>query len=239
MKRRPFLYVMLLLLLTACSETKYVPEGEYLLDRVKLKSDTKARYLSLSELRSSVRQQGNSRWFSAAKLPLATYSLSGRDTTRWVNRLLRSVGEAPELYDSLSTQMSAENLEMQMRNKGYLRATVDISNTIKGKRLRTTYLLHPGNPYFLRNIQYDIQDSAIAILLANDDVMKDGLHSGMLFNADNLDAERTRITKYLADRGYYRFNKDFISCILIAMPVSVMRPIASIPLATCAISAAI
>ena len=211
MKRRPFLYVMLLLLLTACSETKYVPEGEYLLDRVKLKSDTKARYLSLSELRSSVRQQGNSRWFSAAKLPLATYSLSGRDTTRWVNRLLRSVGEAPELYDSLSTQMSAENLEMQMRNKGYLRATVDVSNTIKGKRLRTTYLLHPGNPYFLRNIQYDIQDSAIAILLANDDVMKDGLHSGMLFNADNLDAERTRITKYLADRGYYRFNKDFIS----------------------------
>ena len=125
--------------------------------------------------------------------------------------MLRSIGEAPVLYDSLSTQSSAANLEMQMRNKGYLRATVDVDNTIKGKRLRTTYLLHPGEPYFLRNIQYDIQDSAIAVLLANDDVMSSGLRSGMLFTADNLNAERTRITRYLADRGYYRFNKDFIN----------------------------
>ena len=211
MRCRSLVYGLLLLLLTACSETKYVSEGDYLLDRIKLKSDTKARYLNLTELRSSVRQHGNSRWFSAAKIPLATYSLSGRDTTRWVNRMLRSIGEAPVLYDSLSTQSSAANPEMQMRNKGYLRATVDVDNTIKGKRLRTTYLLHPGEPYFLRNIQYDIQDSAIAVLLANDDVMSSGLRSGMLFTADNLNAERTRITRYLADRGYYRFNKDFIN----------------------------
>ena len=211
MRCRSLVYGLLLLLLTACSETKYVSEGDYLLDRIKLKSDTKARYLNLTELRSSVRQHGNSRWFSAAKIPLATYSLSGRDTTRWVNRMLRSIGEAPVLYDSLSTQSSAANLEIQMRNKGYLRATVDVDNTIKGKRLRTTYLLHPGEPYFLRNIQYDIQDSAIAVLLANDDVMSSGLRSGMLFTADNLNAERTRITRYLADRGYYRFNKDFIN----------------------------
>ena len=211
MRCRSLVYGLLLLLLTACSETKYVSEGDYLLDRIKLKSDTKARYLNLTELRSSVRQHGNSRWFSAAKIPLATYSLSGRDTTRWVNRMLRSIGEAPVLYDSLSTQSSAANLEMQMRNKGYLRATVDVDNTIKGKRLRTTYLLHPGEPYFLRNIQYDIQDSAIAVLLTNDDVMSSGLRSGMLFTADNLNAERTRITRYLADRGYYRFNKDFIN----------------------------
>ena len=211
MRCRSLVYGLLLLLLTACSESQYVSEGDYLLDRIKLKSDTKARYLNLTELRSSVRQHGNSRWFSAAKIPLATYSLSGRDTTRWVNRMLRSIGEAPVLYDSLSTQSSAANLEMQMRNKGYLRATVDVDNTIKGKRLRTTYLLHPGEPYFLRNIQYDIQDSAIAVLLANDDVMSSGLRSGMLFTADNLNAERTRITRYLADRGYYRFNKDFIN----------------------------
>lgn len=210
MKRHAYLYTLLLLLLTACSETKYVPEGDYLLDRIKLESDTKARYLNLSELRSSVRQHGNSRWFSAAKLPLATYSLSGRDTTRWINRMLRSIGEPPMLYDSLSTEMSAANLESQMRNKGYLRATVDVSNNIKGRKLRTTYLLHPGEPFFLRHIHYDIQDSAIAALLANGNVMNDGLRSGMLFNVDNLDAERTRVTRYLSDRGYYRFNKDFI-----------------------------
>ncbi|MDE6647538.1 MAG: hypothetical protein K2K03_06875, partial [Prevotella sp.] len=66
-------------MLVACSETKYVPEGDYLLDKVKVKSDDKAIGVDVKELRQLIRQRGNSRWFAAAKLPLATYSLSGRD----------------------------------------------------------------------------------------------------------------------------------------------------------------
>ena len=211
MRIRIFIFLLITALLASCSVTKFVPEGEYLLDKVKVKCDTNALGVNPSEMRQLVRQRGNSRWFSAAKLPLATYSLSGRDTTKWINRFLRSIGEAPQLYDSASTRASMEILQTQLQNMGYLRASVDVYNEIKGKKLVTTYLLHPRRPYFINKVDYDIRDSAIAIVLNMADSTRRGLKSGMMFNVANLDNERARISNYLTNRGYYRFNKDFIS----------------------------
>ena len=116
-----------MLLLASCSETKYVAEGQLLLDKVKVRSDVKDRAINTSELKSYVRQRGNSRWFSLIKVPLYTYSLSGRDTTRWLNRTLRSFGEPPQLYDSLLTAQSAVRLRDNLQNNGFLRARVDVS----------------------------------------------------------------------------------------------------------------
>ena len=211
MRLRYAIYLSLVLLLCACSETKYVPEGAYLLNRVQVKSVPKTKGVDPSEMKAYVRQHGNARWFSAAKIPLATYSLSGRDTTKWINRLLRSIGEAPVIYDSLSTRRSMEDLQMQLVNMGYLRASVDAMTKTRKKTVDVTYLLHPGQPYTIRNVDYVIQDSVIAGLLHLDDPQHRGLKSGMLFSVENLDGERKRITNELMNLGYYRFNKEFIT----------------------------
>ena len=210
--RLRYIFMMLAgLLFCACSETKYVPEGEYLLNHVYVKSEPKTKGVNPSELKSYVRQHGNSRWLSAIKVPLATYSLSGRDTTKWMNRILRSVGEAPVLYDSISTRRSMEDLQAQLVNMGFLRASVDAMTRSKKKKMDVTYLLHPGVPYHIRNVSYVIQDSLIADLLQLDQPDRRGLKSGMLFNVENLDAERKRITRLLTNMGYYRFNKEYIT----------------------------
>ena len=194
MREKIIFYVLLALLITSCAETKYVPDGEYLLDRADLRCDEPARYISLTDMRSFIRQQGNSRWFSTAKLPLKTYSLSGRDSTKWINRMLRSMGEEPELYDSVQSLLSLQALTAQMQNLGYLRASADVQVQKKGKKVRTLYTLHPGIPYYLRNVSYDIQDTAIARLLDEIPSEKRVLQKGMAFNADNLDSARSRIT---------------------------------------------
>ncbi len=210
--RLRYIFMMLAgLLFCACSETKYVPEGEYLLNHVYVKSEPKTKGVNPSELKSYVRQHGNSRWLSAIKVPLATYSLSGRDTTKWMNRILRSVGEAPVLYDSISTRRSMEDLQAQLVNMGFLRASVDAMTRSKKKKMDVTYLLHPGEPYHIRNVSYVIQDSLIADLLQLDQPDRRGLKSGILFNVENLDAERKRITRLLTNMGYYRFNKEYIT----------------------------
>ena len=211
MRRQLIITALGMLLLASCSETKYVAEGELLLDKVKMKSDVRERAVNTTELKSYVRQRGNSRWFSLIKVPLYTYSLSGRDTTRWVNRTLRSIGEPPQIYDSLQTLQSVVRLRDHLQNMGYLRATVDVGQKVKGKKLSTTYYLHPGKRYKIRHMSYDIQDTAIAQLLNTADTTTWGLHTGMNFNADNLDSERKRIVNELTQNGYYRFNKDFIS----------------------------
>ena len=131
MKKIALFSVLLVLILTSCSETKYVAEGDYLLDKVQIKTDQPVRGLSITDMKMYVRQTGNSRWFSAIKIPLYTYSLSGRDTSQWFNRMLRSIGEAPMLYDSVQTRQSVNSLQIQIQNMGYLRACVDAEKIIK------------------------------------------------------------------------------------------------------------
>ena len=211
MRFRYTFYLLGAVLLCACSETKYVPEGDYLLDKVEVKSDPPTKGINPSDMKAYVRQVGNSRWFSAVKIPLATYSLSGRDTTKWINRMLRSIGEAPVLYDSASTRRSMADLQMQLVNMGYLRASVDAMTKSKKKKVDVTYFLHPGQPYYIRHVDYVVQDSAIASHLRLDLEQNRQLKQGMLFSVANLDGERKRITQLLNNLGYYRFNKEYIS----------------------------
>ena len=209
MQKRVFIFLFSALLLVACSETKYVPEGEYLMDRARIVNVSKTK-INTSELRPYIIKVGNSRWFSTVKFPLMTYSLSGRDTTKWLNRTLRSIGEAPQLFDTISTRQSQQSLQQQLRNMGYLRANVDVLNQAEKRKMTTYYVLHPGESYQMRKITYEIHDSAIAKLLRDHDDRRQ-LRRGMTFNVDNLDDERKRITHFLTMNGYYKFNKDYIT----------------------------
>ena len=201
----------LLLLLSACSTTKYVPEGEYLLGTVEVKDLEHHADVNTVLLRNYVREKPNARWFSLYKLPLATYSLSGRDTTKWINRTLRAMGEPPVLFDSLLALHTCADLEQQLRNEGFLKAKVDMTVRQTGRKKKSvTYNLLPGTPYTIGRLRYVIADSTIATMLATDSNRR-LLREGMTFNVATLDAERKRITTLLADSGYYRFHKEYIT----------------------------
>ena len=195
-----------LILLTACSATKFISDGDYLLDQVEVKSAQKDFNVSLLE--PYVRQKANSKWFSLFKIPLATYSLSGTDTIRWINRTLKNIGEAPVVYDTVMAERSCEALRSAMSNMGYLHSEVELQTRHKGKKVRVTYILKPGEPYYLRNVRYDIADDSIRALLDAD--RQYTLRTGAPFTVERLDAERNRITNFLLENGYYKFNKDFI-----------------------------
>jgi len=205
-------WVVLAIVCGACSTTRYVPDNEHLLNKVRVQTDGNYFDISTTQLRSYVRQNPNARWFSLFKLPLATYSLSGRDTTRWLNRTLRNMGEPPVLYDSLLAAQTCRDLQQELRNEGYLNASVELLAQCHGRKADVTYLLHPGEPFFVKSLRYEIADTVIARTLAErGDSANRTLHEGMKFDVARLDAERKRITSVLADLGYYRFHKEYIS----------------------------
>jgi len=182
-----------------------VPENEYLLEGVEIKSDTKGFDAALLE--PYVRQKGNSKWFSIFKIPLGTYSLAGEDTTKWINRTLRNLGEEPVIYDMVQARLSCEDLRMAMCNMGYMNAIVDLETKVKGKKLNAIYTIHPNEPFLIRSFNYDIRDSLVAEVL---EPHISQTTSPRRFTVSGLDNERKRLTKILNDSGYYRFNKDFI-----------------------------
>ncbi len=196
------------LILSSCSASRDLPEGQVMLNKVSVVADGKYPDVNPSQLKNYVRQKGNSRWFSAVKIPLGVYAMAGEDTTKWINRTLRNMGEAPVVYDTLQARLSCENLQRALQNLGYLDSQVELYTEVKGKKLNAVYVLHPGAPFFIRNVSYVIQDSLIARLMAGD-VHK--LNQGDKLNVDNLNQERSRITEYLQDNGYFRFHKEFIN----------------------------
>lgn len=195
------------LLVCGCSATRDLPEGSYLLDDVKVVADGKYHDINTNQLKTYVRQKGNSRWFSAVKLPLGVYAMAGRDSS-WINRTLRNMGEAPVAYDSVQAEMTCRDLQQALQNKGYLDAQVELYVDKKGKKLDAVYVLHPGQPYYLRELDYVIEDTTIAMLLKG---QKQQLHSGMQFSVEALANERSNITKFLQNQGYYRFHKEYIT----------------------------
>lgn len=196
------------IILTSCSAEKFVADGSYLLDEVELRSDEK--HFDASQLAQFVRQKGNSRWFSFFKIPLGTYALAGRDTTKWINRTLQKIGEEPVIYDTVQAKLSSEDLRIAMNNMGYMNAHVDIKTKTKGKRLKAIYTLHPGEPFLINRFDYDIQDSIIANILAPHLKHEFDAEHPHQFTVSKLDAQRKRLTQILVDSGYYRFNKDYI-----------------------------
>ncbi len=149
------LWTMAVGLLAACSATKFVPDGEYMLEDVSVKSVDKS--FSASTLNGYIRQHPNSKWFSLLKVPMGPYALSGLDTTKRINRFLQRVGEAPVIFDTVQANRSGESMLEAVRNMGYLQAQVNQRRTVKGKKVKET------NMYKLGKFTFDTQRQILAI----------------------------------------------------------------------------
>ncbi len=187
MKRYSYIPFSILLLTTACSTGKYVQEGEYILDKVAVVSD-QSDY-NAAPLSQYVRQKEKPKLFSLFRNPFS---------------------RKPVIYDTLQARLSCQDLMTAMQNEGYMNADVSLYTETKGKKLKATYLLHPGQPFLIEKVNYDIQDEGIQQLLHLDQTDNQQIKPGMRFTVETLDNERKRIAGLLSDNGYFRFNKDFI-----------------------------
>ncbi len=211
MPKRLWTYILLcILMVTSCSVNKFIPEGEYLLKDVKIVSNTNASNVIKS--RNYVRQMPNAKWFSLVKVPLYTYALSGRDTTMWINNVLQRLGEAPVIYNEGLAEISRRNIEQMLVNEGYLHATVDFECEKRDEKRRAvaTYYLHERERYHVSDITLNSADSALCSII---DINSEDSHlrPGMPFSVEGMEQERNRLTKMLRDKGYYRFQKDYIT----------------------------
>ena len=102
------------LLFSGCSVSKFIPEGSYLLDEVKIESDNKE--VKSSEMNLYVRQTPNAKWFSLVKFPLYIYSASGTDSTHWMNKFLRKIGDAPRIYNATLAEETRSQMQQAVQN---------------------------------------------------------------------------------------------------------------------------
>ena len=162
MKIIPRIYIcllVLLLFLSGCSVSKFIPEGHYLLDNVKVESDNKE--IKPSQMNMYLRQTPNAKWFSLVKLPMYIYGAAGKDSTKWINRFLYRMGDAPRIYDPNLAEETRLQIEQAVRNMGYMSGQVSMYTQVKGKKIKVGYQIHSGEPYLISHVAYDIADYQI------------------------------------------------------------------------------
>jgi len=195
-----------------------------------------AKDVSYFDLEPYIKQKSNYKTFELFKFPLFLYNLSGKDTTKWYNRALKSGGEPPVLFDSTEIDRSVTDLSRVMYNKGYLDVNVNPVITYKGKEVNIVYDIKSGIPTTIDNYGIYISDSAflpgvfpgsfriprrIRASMTDTTTMdmahflKIGtlLNKGDQFDLDLLDSERERISSIFRRNGYMNFGKEYIGFI--------------------------
>jgi hypothetical protein len=216
--------IIICLILCSCNSTKYIPEGKYLLDKVKIESDI-LEYKTI-ELKPYLRQQPNYKMFGLNKTTYQIYNLSGRDSSKWLNRFFKKIGEEPVIFDSTLVYKTNSEFQKLFVNKGYV--LVDVSSEIirhNNKKADVIYRIKGNTPYRIREYATLIEDSLIREELyggpggeplrripGEPSTLRTSLvKEGILFDRDILDAERQRLTNLLRNRGYFAFDKENIA----------------------------
>ncbi|MDR2887722.1 MAG: outer membrane protein assembly factor [Bacteroidales bacterium] len=194
-------------LLFSCNPTKYVPEGETLLEKNRLKISNEG--IKASQVEPYIRQQPNKKIFGT-RFHLGLYNMSNIDSEKGINRWLRNIGEGPAVFDPYAMSQSVEQIKSFAYSKGYFDA--EVADTAETGRRRTVaqYSVNLKTPYTIRGISYDIADTNLKKLYVFDTI-NSMIVRGSPYDVDVLQQERQRFEKFVRDHGFYRFSSDYIS----------------------------
>jgi outer membrane protein assembly factor BamA len=203
------LYVLSLcvyLLLTSCSPTKYVPEGQTLLNENHISVNKEV--IKKSDILPYIKQKPNEKIFGR-RFYLGLYNLSNIKKTRWPHKWLRDIGEEPVIFDNYSTVKSREQIKSYISSKGYFDSKVSDTVHTSNRRSDVFYKVDLSEPYTIRNLSFEIADSNIQKLFYFDSV-NCMISRGAPYSVDNLMSERLRFERVVRDQGFYRFSGDYI-----------------------------
>ncbi len=122
---------------------------------------------------------------------------------------IMSQGEAPVILDTSLTSKSTEQIKTFLFNKGYFNATVKDSIHIKEQKADVSYIIKPGKPFRIRRINYFFEDPTLASEIYTD-TTDCVIRRTDIYDQDNFDAERDRLTAQLNNSGYYFFSKNYV-----------------------------
>ncbi len=125
------------------------------------------------------------------------------------NWLMRSVGDAPTFFDSALMVKTASQMQLFLRQKGFFKAKVTPSFTVKNKRATITYHIQENTPKTIGRLVLEAQDSSL-LLLVKQDSLNSLIKQGMRFDEGKLSDERDRLSRMLQNKGYMSFSKQFI-----------------------------
>lgn len=217
------LFFLSAILLTACSVSKYIPEGETFYAGVK-----EIRYterdkghnatLARRDLESVLDEKPNNGLLgsSRTRIPFTypfyiskNFAESKTFFGRW---LYKNFGSTPKLISDVQPTLRAVIGKQRLYEYGYFRSNVTSEIVYNGRdsvAAKVRYNVLMGEPYLMDSIEYNVPIVTLdSVDFANSETRL--LQSGEPFGVLVLENERQRISNLLRDRGYYYFKPDHV-----------------------------
>jgi outer membrane protein assembly factor BamA len=199
-------FLLIILVLSSCNPTKYVPQGETLLDETHITINKEG--IKKSELEPYIKQKPNKRIFGA-KFYLGLYNLSNIDKDRWPHKWLREIGEEPVIFDPVATEKTKEQIQSFITSKGFFDSHVMETVETANRKSKVFYNIDLKKPYTIRKLIFEMADTTIRKYFYFDSV-NCLIMRGKSYDESVLQAEKTRFERYVRDRGFYSFSGDYV-----------------------------
>ncbi len=214
--------VLTVLLLSACSTTSRIPQGELLYTGIK-KIDYNPDSVKVpAPLKDAISEamfvRPNNYWsIIASRSPfpvgLWVYNHWNPDSKGLKHWLYEKLVEEPVLVSDVRPEVRTRMIEQILDNHGYFRckATYELVSGRNKRKAKVQYNVFPG-PAFPIDTMMLLPDSTHLTHLIDSLARGDSYLSATnpIYNTDSLSAARTRITNSLRNRGYYYFTPEFI-----------------------------
>ena len=193
----------------SCSTTRVLEEGQYRLasNKVEVIGDSK---FNTKKVESYIKQKPNSYIIFGWNPFLNLYNWSGRNPDKAINRLIRSIGTAPVVYQPSQVEASIENIKRHLEYLGYYGSDVRSDIEVKGKKVKVTYSVTLGKRFRIGEITYSVPDGEF-----KDDFLADTseitVRSGDYLSEDALEKETELRASAMRRKGYFGFTKNYFS----------------------------
>ncbi len=211
----PYLF-LLVLILSGCSNTKFLPEGELLYTGGSVEVEDsllkkKERKRLEGELESMLRPKPNSK-ILGLRPKLYIYNVVGEPKKeKGLKHWLRTkVGEPPVLFSQVDLQYNADILQNYAENRGFFKTRTASDSTRSHKKASAEYVVRPGVQYKIRDVIFPQDSTELTKAIRRIMKRRSALNVGDPYDLDVIKGERERIDARLKERGFYFFGPDYL-----------------------------
>ena len=214
---------LLCILMSACSTTKNLPEGETLytgIDKLEVVNEDKtlAGITALTEVEAALAYAPNNAIFGSSSLrwpvPFGLWVYNGfekyqdkKGIGRWI---FDHLGKSPVLMSSVNGETRAKVATNLLHDYGYFNGSVSYKEVPQKnpKEAKVSYVIDMARPYFLDSIAY-LKYPHYADSLIQSTRSQSVLKSEENFSVIKLEEERQRLSNLFRNHGYYYYRPEF------------------------------
>ncbi len=209
-----FILIALVVFLTSCNSTKFLKQGEYLINKnsttlrksEKIKNKRNLKY----ELSYLYKQKQNTNFLFFFPREWFYFATQDEKDTTSIDRLQRKyIAEIPAIFNDSLTKATANAMRYYLHHKGYYYAEVDYKTKTKKKKIDINYIVTPGKQFQIDSVFFESRDNGVDSILQSIN-RNTFLKPGKGFDLNLFEAEKTRITNHLNNSGYAYFYPSYI-----------------------------